>query len=209
MFAGVPCIVRQGFNYGYRYPYINGQTGCFAASQMTLVGFFGNEVHDISSLGPQPSKQYHAVYFTTDTNHVEVGWNHIHDNATCRAIQFHSSPLCNPDCGPADTTGFNQYDLVVHDNLIHGDVCDGINFATVDPSQGPVQAYNNVVYLTGQGPDPPDGSANYAGIYVAGTTNTGPDGTGTVEVYNNTLYANGSLGGSEHHPDAEEESAGD
>jgi hypothetical protein len=31
MFAGVPCLVREGFNYGYHYPYINPQTGCFAA----------------------------------------------------------------------------------------------------------------------------------------------------------------------------------
>src|SRR6185295_14156765 len=79
----------------------------------------------------------------------------------------------------------------------HGDVCDGINFATVDPSQGPVQAYNNVIYQTGLGPDPPDGSANYAGIYVAAGTNTGPDGTGAVEIYNNTLYANGGIGGAD------------
>ena len=176
-------------------PLGDGQTGCFAASQTTFVAFLGNQVHDVSSAGPQPSKQYHAVYFTTDSNHVEVGHNHIHDNRTCRAIQFHSSPLCAPDCGSADTTGFNQYDLVVHDNLVDGDVCDGINFATVDPSRGPVQAYNNVILRTGQGPDPPDGSANYAGIYVAAGTNNGADGTGTVEIFNNTLYANGTAGG--------------
>ena len=30
MFAGVPCIVRDGFNYGYHYPYINESTGCYA-----------------------------------------------------------------------------------------------------------------------------------------------------------------------------------
>lgn len=30
MAAGVPCIIRTGFNYGYRYPYINQETGCFA-----------------------------------------------------------------------------------------------------------------------------------------------------------------------------------
>lgn len=30
MFAGVPSIVREGFNYGYRYPYINDETGAFA-----------------------------------------------------------------------------------------------------------------------------------------------------------------------------------
>src|SRR5574341_135593 len=30
MFAGVPCILRAGLNYGYHYPYINSQTGCFS-----------------------------------------------------------------------------------------------------------------------------------------------------------------------------------
>lgn len=33
MFAGVPCIVREGFNYGYSYPYINSSTGCFSSEQ--------------------------------------------------------------------------------------------------------------------------------------------------------------------------------
>jgi len=173
----------------------DGMVGCFAAAQVSSIAFLGNEVHDTGSQDPLPSKGYHAVYFTTDTVHVEVGWNHIHDNRTCRAIQFHSSPLCVPDCGSADTTGFNQYDLIVHDNLIHGDACDGINFATVDPSQGPVQAFNNVIYDVGSGPPPPDGDANYTGIYVAGGTNTGSDGTGTVEVFNNTLYDCGARKG--------------
>jgi glycosyltransferase involved in cell wall biosynthesis len=31
MFAGVPCILREGFNYGYHYPYINGSTGCYSS----------------------------------------------------------------------------------------------------------------------------------------------------------------------------------
>jgi hypothetical protein len=30
MYAGVPAILHDGFNYGYRYPYINEQTGDFA-----------------------------------------------------------------------------------------------------------------------------------------------------------------------------------
>jgi glycosyltransferase involved in cell wall biosynthesis len=33
MFAGVPCIVREGFNYGYRYPYVNELTGCYSSEQ--------------------------------------------------------------------------------------------------------------------------------------------------------------------------------
>jgi glycosyltransferase involved in cell wall biosynthesis len=30
MFAGVPCLLRDGHNYGYRYPYVNPQTGLYA-----------------------------------------------------------------------------------------------------------------------------------------------------------------------------------
>ncbi|MEK7407294.1 MAG: choice-of-anchor Q domain-containing protein [Acidobacteriota bacterium] len=169
----------------------DGQTGCFAAALGSEIKVLGNEVHRTGRAGA--SKQYHAVYFTTDTNRVEAGWNYIHDNNTCRAIQFHSSPLCFPDCGPTDRTGFNQYDLSVHDNLIRGNVCDGINFATVDPSKGKVEAYNNVVVRAGAGPHPPDGSSSYACVYVAGGTNTGADGTGNVEVYNNTCYDFGAV----------------
>ncbi|MFN7941979.1 MAG: IPT/TIG domain-containing protein [Thermoanaerobaculia bacterium] len=177
-------------------PVGDGQTGCFAASLASYIILLGNEVHDIARQGPQPSKQYHAVYFTTDTNWVAVGWNHIHDNLTCRAIQFHSSPLCVPQCGANDTTGFNQHHLDVFDNRIDGDVCDGINFATVDPSQGAVRAWNNVILHVGAGPDPPDGAANYDGIFVAGATNTGPDGSGQVDLFHNTLVDCGAAAGS-------------
>jgi hypothetical protein len=80
----------------------------------------------------------------------------------------------------------------VHDNVIHGTVRDGLNFATVDPSQGKVEAYNNVIYDVGQGPDPVEAAADYAGIYVAGETDLGAPGGGAVEIYNNTLYGCGS-----------------
>jgi hypothetical protein len=172
----------------------DGQTGCFAAALASHVLFYGNLVHDIGVDSPQqPSKQYHAVYFTTDTNHVDAGWNEIRNNRTCRAIQVHSSPLCVPDCGPSDTTGFNQYDVLIHDNWINRDTCDGIVLATVDPSQGPVRVYNNILVHVGAGPHPPDGEANYSCIYIAGGTNTGADGRGVVEVSNNTCYDVGSV----------------
>jgi hypothetical protein len=172
----------------------DGQTGCFAAALAAHILFYGNRVHDIGVDSPQqPSKQYHAVYFTTDSLHIDAGWNDIHDNRTCRAIQVHSSPLCFPDCGPADTTGFNQYDVLIHDNWIDGDACDGIVLATVDPSQGPVRVFNNILIHVGAGPHPPDGEANYSCIYVAGGTNTGSDGQGVVEVSNNTCYDVGSV----------------
>lgn len=177
----------------------DGQVGCMQASGASGIKFYGNEVHNAGA-GPMASKFYHAVYFSTDSNHIDVGWNHIHDNMTCRAVQFHSSPLCRPDCGARDQTGHDQFDLHVHDNLIHGDSCNGINFATVDPSKGPVEAYNNVIYHVGVA-DPKDGGGSFSCIYVAGITNHGPVGTGTVEVFNNTLYdcaanRSGNAGGS-------------
>jgi IPT/TIG domain len=166
-------------------PSCNGQEGALEGSALNdgnMSRIYGNEVTQIgTSLSSGTSKQYHAVYFTTDSNHIDFGWNHIHDNRTCRALQFHSSPITG-------NSGQDQYDLHVHDNLIHGDRCDGINFATVDPSKGTVEAYNNVIYNVGTGPGPPDGDANYSCIYSAGTTNTGAAGKGQVLVYNNTLY---------------------
>jgi len=33
MFAGVPCILREGFNYGQRYAHINPQTGSFSSER--------------------------------------------------------------------------------------------------------------------------------------------------------------------------------
>jgi hypothetical protein len=166
-------------------PGADDQVGCFEMSEGNQVKFWGNEVHN-AGINPTSSKFYHAVYFSTDSNHIDVGWNHIHDNFTCRALQFHSSPLCSPSCGAGDTTGFDQYDLHVHDNLIHGDNCNGINFATVDPSKGTVEAYNNVVDHVGL-MDPLQLGASFSCIYVAGITNNGTPGTGTVQVFNNTL----------------------
>jgi hypothetical protein len=167
-------------------PGADGQVGCVETSQASRIKFYGNEVHNAGA-GPTSSKYYHAVYFSTDSNHIDVGWNHIHDNFTCRAIQFHSSPLCRPGCGASDETGRNQFDLHVHDNLIHGDNCNGINFATVDPQKGAVEAYNNVIYHVGL-MDPKNEGGAFSCIYVAGITNHGRAGTGTVEVFNNTLY---------------------
>ncbi|MGZ4830099.1 MAG: IPT/TIG domain-containing protein [Candidatus Angelobacter sp.] len=89
-----------------------GQVGCVETSQSSRIRFYGNEVHNAGA-GPVASKFYHAVYFSTDSNHIDVGWNHIHDNFTCRAVQFHSSPLCRPGCGASDDTGRNQFDLHV------------------------------------------------------------------------------------------------
>ncbi len=163
-----------------------GESGCVTGGQNDNtpgLKMFGNVVHDAAANVSTITKYYHAVYWGSD--HIEMGWNTIANGKTCRAIQFH------------DTGGNNEFDLSVHDNLIHDTVCDGLNFATVDPSQGAVVAYNNVIYNVGLGPDPADGAADYAGIYVANETEAGSPGSGAVKLYNNTLYNCGSRGTSD------------
>jgi len=166
----------------------SGQTACFHTDTTTNMRFYGNYVHDVGTTAGSIDKYYHAVYFTTNSNHIDVGWNTIVPNNTkstssggCRAVQFYS------------TGGSDQFDLHVHDNLIHDAICDGINFATVNADSGPVEAYNNVVYHVGTGPDPADGSANYSCINIASSGSR----TNAVQIYNNTLYDCGSRGTSD------------
>jgi len=163
----------------------SGQSACLHTDTSTYLYVYGNNVHDVGDTAGVIDKYYHGVYFTTNSNHIWLGWNQVVNNPNgsttsggCRAVQFYS------------TGGNDQYDLHVHDNLIHDAICDGINFSTTNPNAGTVEAYNNVVYHTGTGPDPGDGSSNYTCIYVNGYSNS----TVPAQIYNNTLYDCGSRG---------------
>ena len=87
----------------------------------------------------------------------------------------------------------NQYDIHIHDNIIHDTQCDGIVLATVDPSKGPVEVYNNIIYNAGKGPNNPEQTGNWSCVYSPGYTNTGAAGSGAIQVYNNTMYNCGSF----------------
>ena len=91
------------------------------------------------------------------------------------------------------TNGFRQFDTSIHDSSIHDVRGDGINFATVDPSKGKIETYNNVVAHSGLGVTLGDES-NYACIYFARIANRGVPGTGTARVFNHTFYDCGSRG---------------
>jgi len=161
----------------------SGASGCFHPGPANGVTFYGNNVHDVGDTAVGIEKLYHAVYFTTNTNHVDMGWNIVDPNPIgsktsggCRGVQFYS------------TGGADQFDLHVHDNIIRNTICDGLNFATVDPDSGTVEAYNNVIYHVGTGPDPTDGAAHYSCLLTAAfNTHTNP-----VLIYNNTFYDCGS-----------------
>lgn len=165
-------------------PQGSGSQGCFEPDSANFWKVYGNYMHDTGT----NTKFYHGIYFSTDDNHIDLGWNTVARIAGCRGIQFHSSPV-------SGSTGFNEFDLLVHDNIVHDVRCDGINMATIDPSQGQVTLYNNLVYHVGTGPVPSDGGGNFSCLYFSDVTNNGPVGTGTVQTYNNTLYDCGSVTG--------------
>jgi hypothetical protein len=174
------------YNTGWRVigndlscPQGSGQSACLHTDTNTNLSVYGNYVHNVGDQAGAIDKYFHAVYFTTNTNHVWVGWNEVAPNPQkstvsggCRAIQFYS------------TGGSDQFDLHVFSNLVHDAICDGINFATVDASKGPVEAYNNVVYHVGTGPDPGNGSSNYSCV-LAGSSGSP---SAAVQLYNNTFY---------------------
>jgi hypothetical protein len=168
-------------------PGFNGAFGCFEADQSSFVYIYGWEESG-NGVSPASIKQAHSLYIGTDTNHAWVGWSYIHDNFTCRAIQAHSSPV-------GAGTGNDLFDLHIHDNKILNDNCEGINFATVDPSKGVVEAYNNVIWHTGNHISS-DGGGDFACIVNPAIVNAGtaPPATPPVQVYNNTCFDIGSVG---------------
>jgi IPT/TIG domain len=165
----------------------DGATGCWETSFASHIRAYGNHVHDTGRIGPPTaSAMYHGVYFSTDSNQIDFGWNTIAHVHGCRGLQVYSTRL-DPQ------SGYNSYDIAIHDNLIHDTQCDGMVINNIDPSKGAVRIYNNIIYNAGTGPNNPEHTGNWSCIYVPGETNNGSPGRGTVEVYNNTLYNCGSF----------------
>ena len=189
---GLSCTQMQADNYRW----VGNDMSCSGASgyggfntnSLILTFFYGNNIHDTGQSCASNSgtcKLYHAVYFSDAANHIDFAWNIIDPDPThsgvggCRGVQWHVT----------NSSTTNEFDLFVHDNIIRNSICDGLNFATINPDLGPVQAYNNVIYHNGTGPDPSGQGSGYAGI-AFGYQGTAP--TGKVQIYNNSLYDNGS-----------------
>ena len=147
----------------------SGTGACVAFSGGQNLSLYRNRIHDNGSATSTSIKLYQAVQFDTGANGIDFGWNEIANTRSCRALQFYS-----------DTTPL--FNLTVRNNSIHDSRCDGINFATIDPAQGTVRAYNNVIYRAGTGPAPGGVEANYACINVGGS------GSAAVQITGNTLY---------------------
>ena len=101
----------------------------------------GNYVTDAScSLpGGVSNKQYHSMYF--GGNGIEVGWNKIAGVCAYNGIQI--------NYGADNSIGYGN--ISIHDNDIEDANGNGINLASIDPTQGPVndlQQHNSPCWNT-------------------------------------------------------------
>src|SRR5882724_1451185 len=147
----------------------SGTGACVAFSAGQNISLYRNRIHDNGSATSASIKLYQAIQFDSGANGIDFGWNEIANTRSCRALQFYS-----------DTTPL--FNLTVRNNLIHDSRCDGINFATIDPAQVAVKAYNNVIYRAGTGPAPGGVEGNYACVNVGGS------GSAAVQITGNTMY---------------------
>lgn len=161
-------------------------------SQVTSSKFFGNFFHDMAPAATDRLIQ--GVYYSTDSNGIEHGWNE-HSNSGGRAsLQTHSSPL-------SAGNGFILNSMNIHDNTMHDAREECILIDTENPSAGTgVLIWNNVLYNCAK-----DGTGNSLHLQMSGDFDTS-HGTGSspppFQWYNNTVYANngGSCFGS-NYPD--------
>lgn len=173
----------------------NIEQGCWCACvhhhEFTDSFIHGNYVGNVAGASTS-TKNNHIVYASTNSSRVDVGWNEI-DGSTgnsCRGFQAHSS-----------APGVATNGIRVHDNYIHDTRCDAINYATVDPGSDTTvksEVFNNLLVNVGRGVMNGDASA-YMGIFnqafCDGCTHTF---TGTLDIYNNTIYNAGGAGNSQH-----------
>jgi hypothetical protein len=162
----------------------NGQSGCFEASETNHYNFYGNNMHNSGVVGA--TTEWHEFYPSSDSNEYDIGWNTIAGNHGGRGIHIHSS------VNGVQFPGHNQFNIAIHDNMIHDIDEDCIILVTVDPSQGPITVYNNVLWNCGLQTPPEGGSGAWNGIYYYGSTNAGTPGTGTTQTFNNTVYSWGT-----------------
>jgi len=126
----------------------------------THSAILGNKVHDNGI-----TKLYHGIYIDNNSNNVEIAYNHVYNQTGGRGIQIYHG------------TGV-QYNIVIHDNVVHDIALDGISFGNA--STIGLKIYNNIIYRTGV-PSLQTDSSGGGCIRINSTS-------AEVEIYNNVLY---------------------
>ena len=140
----------------------------------------GNWVYDAGCLdtGGVSNKQYHFIYLAG--NNIEIGWNKVGGTGATAGCAYNGIQI---NYYADSSIGFGN--LSIHDNDISNANGAGINMASVDPAQGYINIYNNVIHHVGLKPAN-DSDSFHTCIAFPGEATTA--GAGIANVYNNTLY---------------------
>ena len=181
----MPTTGRRIIGNDMSCPNGNDQAGCLLEHAGDSIYIYGNNIHHVgTNLNPgSVTALYHGVYLspTIQATSGSGGTRSL----MCRAAGDCSRMSNNP---AADAWG-----LHIHDNIIHDTQCDGIVMTTVNPAQGTVELYNNIIYNAGLGPNNMDGSGAWSCMNLQGWDTTAQTGSGAIEVYNNTMYNCGTF----------------
>jgi hypothetical protein len=150
----------------------------------TTVGLeiLGNYITNVSceavvnggyAIAGRANKQYHDLYF--EGNGIEVGWNKVGSSCGFNGLQINF----------AADNGIGFGNLSIHDNDIATANGSGINLSSIDPAQGPINVYNNIIHNVGT-QSASDSNGFHSCIAFPGEAPSA--GAGTVNVYNNTMY---------------------
>ena len=140
----------------------------------------GNWVYNAgcSDAGGVANKEYHFIY--TNGNGEEIAYNRVGGTgATGGCAQNGIQVNYYAD----NSIGFGN--LSVHDNDVSYTNGAGIAMATIDPGQGPINVFNNVVHHTGLQPAS-DGGSFFGCLDFPGYAPSAS--AGTVDVFNNTCW---------------------
>ena len=159
---------------------VSGESGSITEGGSN-VQIYGNSIHDTAAnTVSSVTKLHHATYIGDGDNAVYVAWNSYSNNHGNRSIQVYTS---TPG-GSGDI-----YDVHVHDNQISNSRGVGILFNQVNTSKGTLEAYNNLIYNAGLGPDFADGNSQWDCTLTSSTASA------PIQIYNNTIYNCGYNGG--------------
>src|SRR3989442_658731 len=150
----------------------HGASACAHGDTALFVKFLGNNVHDAGTNqvgGIAEQKLYHSVYFSTDSNHVEVGWDTIVPNGRrCPALQFHSQRHCgarvNSDSGGMTTRTNRAIAVAMNNNIFF--LLPGEAYFTGSSKTANVTGPNNLFFGAGAGPTFLTGNVNADPLFL-------------------------------------------
>ena len=144
------------------------------------VSVLGNAITNVSTkLGTPANKEYHAAYGGAgagENYNYDFEYNRIWNTEAYNGIQFNNGSI-------------NLYNITLASNDIADVYGACINLASIDPSLGYVNVYNNVLHHCGVGLSNDEGfGEGYHSCISFPEDGAAVGGPGTASVYNNTMF---------------------